>query len=102
MTKYGEVRVPVSELTSHAAGPGVPGISNRTSAAGGMQARLADGVGAAGFHVARVAARALHTLVRVGAVTVRLTARHCRHYRGRVFVSFTRRYIFLSLFKFAF
>jgi hypothetical protein len=56
-----------------------------------MQARLADGVGAAGFHVAGVAARALHTLVRVGAVAVRLTARHRRHYSGRVFVSFTRR-----------
>jgi len=75
--------IPVSELTSHAAGPGVPGVPNGTSAAGSMQTRLADGVGAAGLHVARVAARALPTLVRVGAVAVRLTARHRRHYRGR-------------------
>ncbi len=67
-----------------------------------MQAGLADGVGAAGFHVARVAARALHTFVRVGAVAVRLTARHRRHYRGTVFISFTRKYIYLSLFKFPF
>ena len=48
-----------------------------------MRTRRADGVGAAGLHVARVAARALHTLVRVGTVAVGLAARQRGHCKGR-------------------
>jgi hypothetical protein len=44
-----------------------------------MRTRLADGVGAAGLHVAGVATRALYTLIRIGAVAVGLAAWHCRH-----------------------
>jgi hypothetical protein len=67
------------QLTSHAAGPGVPSVANRTSAAGRMRPRLANGVGAARLHVTCVTTRAFHTLVRVGTVAVRLAARHGGH-----------------------
>ena len=60
------------QLTLRALNPWVASVADWASTAGRMQSRLADGVSAARFHVAGIAARAVNTLVRVGALKVRL------------------------------
>ena len=70
------------KLTLQALNSGVSCVSDGARAAGGVASGLADGVGPARVHATRVPTRAIVTLVRVPAVTVRHTGRgggHCKH-----------------------
>lgn len=70
-----EVRRDLQALNS-----GVSCVSDGARAAGGVASGLADGVGPARVHATRVPTRAIVTLVRVPAVTVRHTGRGGGHF----------------------
>ena len=69
------------KLTLQALNSRVSCVSDRARAARGVTSGLADGIGSARVHATRVPTRAIVTLVRVTAVTVRHTGRgggHCK------------------------
>ena len=66
-------------LTLHTLHLGVAGVSDRTCAAGSMQAGLANGICPTGVYITCVPAGAIHTLVGVPTVPVYGTGGHRGH-----------------------